>query len=195
MKENGEKRLREKIAWQMLTGFFVAYLIVGILYGFGVGDDKTIMVSSIVSLIIAVSQIVIALISSVNAARSKTVMTSLCIFQTWLQGSDMVSSKEKKNKLMKFNEDNKSINAEYDKKIRHLEMINCCIIIFGVVVFVILISFRQIPGNAKIADTISLISFALLFGSKAFEMANNKYTSTYEKSIDKIVMCMEEMDE
>ena len=95
--------MREKIVLPILAGLFVAYIIIGVLYALGLGDEKTIMVTSIVAMMIALSQVVTLFVSAVNASRSKTIMASLCILQEWLQQNELTATEIKSEKIKDFN--------------------------------------------------------------------------------------------
>ena len=181
------KRRENNINIVVLLAFGIAYLIISIGYGCGAVNSKIVLLCSIISFVIALSQIFRTIVISLNAAEGQVIAMTLCILQAWILEHENVSNEKKQDKLKRFNEDNEKINASYKKRKFIFEILEKVCILIGTVVAIIIVTFDQIPENPKLSDIISLISFALFFFSKAIEIKMGVYIEEYDGSLRSII--------
>ncbi len=176
----------------VFIGLGLAYIILSILNIFGHIQAKIILLCSIMSLIIAIVQILDLFISSSKISEINVLKTSLYILQVWYDENTNLDKKDIQKKIEEFNNDKNNIQKKYDNRIHKLCISSNIILTLSIIFFFIGISTDFLKENTILADTLTLFSFAIFFLSLAFNTKIDNYVEEFNQSLERIINIMEE---
>lgn len=172
----------------LVIALSISYAIIGVVNLIKPIDGKVILLTAIVSLVVAIVQIIDTIISALKAFEINVLKVSIGFLQAWsLENSDK-SYEDKNEKSKEFRDDHREIHKSFGKSIRLLRLIANVLLIISMVIFVIGLTTNVIKQNTKVADTLSLFSFALMFLSFTVQTYLEKYINAIEKELD-ILFC------
>lgn len=178
----------------MIMALAIAYFIIGVINLFETVDGKVILLTSIVSLVVAIVQILDTVISALRVFEVNVLKVSIGFLNAWNLENDDKSYEEKSLKFEEYKSDQIKIHNSYEKCTKVLQWSANILLIIAMVIFVIGLSTDYIKGNAKLADTLSLFSFALMFLSFVVQTYLEKYINAIEKEIE-IIFSKEDREE
>ncbi len=176
----------------VFIGSGLAYIILSILNIFGHIQAKIILLCSIMSLIIAIVQILDLFISSLKISEINVLKNSLYILQAWYDEHMNLDKKDIQKKIEEFNNDRNNIQKKYDNRIHKLCIFSNIILTLSIIFFFIEISTDFLKENTILADTLTLFSFAIIFLSLAFHKKIYIYVEEFNQSLERIINIMEE---
>lgn len=179
----------------VVLGFGVAYLIVGVLYGIGIGGGKTVLICSIVSIVMAVIQVLEMIIDIYSKMEYKIIITMVCMLEAWRKENLGASVEEKKEKLDDFMQNQIIVENNIMKVTKPCKLAKNLLLLGGVVLFFLLMTYLNDDGNAKLADTLSIVSFSIIFISMAVQMSMRDYFAEIDQMIKSTIGAMEDENE
>lgn len=181
-----------KYADVLFIALGIAYVILGILNMFGKVQGKIILLCSIVSFVVSLVQIMDSIISVLKIIEVNVLKASLCVLQAWYCENINLEKGEIEKKIEEFNRDKNVIQRKYSTIINRLSrgsnVVLTCIMIF----FLIGLSTDFVRENPVIADSLTLISFAIIFISLVLHTYLDGYIEKFNQQIDYTINIMEE---
>ena len=171
----------------MIIALAIAYFIIGAINLVDAVDGKVILLTSIVSLVVAVVQILDTIISALRVFEANVLKISIGLLNAWNLENEDKTYEEKCLKVKEYQSDQIKIHKSYAKCTKALCLSANILLIIAMVVFVIGLSTDFIKGNTKVADTLSLFSFALIFLSFTIQTYLEKYIMRLESELEKIL--------
>ena len=165
----------------------IAYFFIGIINIFGAISGKIILLCSIVSLVIAIVQIMDSVATYLRIIEANVIKSSVCFYKAWRFEHSLDSSDVIRIKTEEYKEDWDRIHKKFDKKVNQICRGSNIGLTITMVFFIIGLSTDFIEGNAVAADTLTLISFAVIFLSIAFQTSMDRYIENVNKEIDNIL--------
>lgn len=95
-------------------------------------------------------------------------------------------------KLEEYKSDQKNIHKKYENIIEKTSLIANGILIGVLIVFILGLSTEFIKENAKLADTLSLFSFALIFVSLTIQSYLDNYITRINIELERLFNTIEE---
>ena len=141
----------------------IAYVILSILNMFGKVQGKIILLCSIVSFVVSLVQIMDSIISVLKIIEVNVLKVSLCVLQAWYYENMGLEEKEMKKKIKEFNQDKSVIQGKYSTMINRLSIGSNAILTCTMMFFIIGLSTDFVKESSVIADSLTLISFAIIF--------------------------------
>lgn len=176
----------------MIIALAIAYFIIGVINLFDTVDGKVILLTSIVSLVVAIVQILDTVISALKVFEVNILKVSIGFLNAWNLENGDKTFEEKNLKFEEYKSDQIKIHKSYEKCTKVLCRSANILLIIAIVIFVIGLSTDFIKGNTKVADTLSLFSFALMFFSFTIQTYLEKYIMQLEKELEKLLKEEEE---
>lgn len=178
----------------VVLGFGIAYLIVGVLYGIGIGGAKTVLICSIVSIVLAIIQILEMIINVYLKIEYKIIVTMVCMLEVWEKEHKEASLEDKRAKLIDFKKNQEIVDRNILKVTNLCKFVRDFLLFGGVVLFFLLMTYLN-DGNAKLADTLSIISFSIIFISMAIQMSMRDYFTEIDQLIKNTIDDLENDNE
>ena len=179
----------------MIIALAIAYFIIGLINLFEIVDGKVILLTSIVSLVVAIVQILDTIISALKVFEVNILKVSIGFLNAWnLENSDK-TFEEKNLKIEEYKSDQIKIHKSYEKWTKVLCRTANIFLIIAMVTFVIGLSTNFINGNTKVADTLSLFSFSIMFLSFTVQTYLEKYIIRLESELEKLLKMEEKYNE
>lgn len=110
----------------------------------------------------------------------------------WGVENEDKSNSEKVLKLEEYKSDQKNIHKKYENIIEKTSLIANGILIGVLIVFILGLSTEFIKENAKLADTLSLFSFALIFVSLTIQSYLDNYITRINIELERLFNTIEE---
>jgi len=176
----------------MIIALAIAYFIIGMINLFETVDGKVILLTSIVSLGVAIVQILDTVISALKVFEVNVLKVSIGFLNAWNLENGNKTSEEKSLKIEEYKSDQIRIHKSYEKCTKVLCWSANILLIIVMVIFVIGLSTDFIKGNTKVADTLSLFSFALMFISFTIQTYLERYLMGLENELQKLLKKEEE---
>lgn len=164
-----------KYANILIIAFGVAFFIIGGMNFGGIITGKVILLCSIVSLGVAIVQILDVIISAMQMIEIRVMKTSIAFLQVWGMENKNVDHSEKILKIEEYKNDQKYIYEKYETLTKKIAWIANIILAFFLIVFILGLSTDIIKENAILADSLSLFSFAFIFISLTVQNSFDKY--------------------
>ena len=181
-----------KYANILIIALAVAYFIIGGMNFFGYVGGKVILLCSIVSLAVAIVQIMDVVISALQLLETRIIKVSIVFLHAWGVENEDKSNSEKVLKLEEYKSDQKNIHKKYENIIEKTSLIANGILIGVLIVFILGLSTEFIKENAKLADTLSLFSFALIFVSLTIQSYLDNYITRINIELEWLFNTIEE---
>ena len=170
----------------------IAYVILSILNMFGKVQGKIILLCSIVSFIVSLVQIMDSIISVLKIIEVNVLKVSLCMLQAWHYEHIDLEKKEVEQKITEFNRDKSVIQSKYSTMINRLSKVSNAILTCTMIFFLIGLSTDFVKESPIIADSLTLISFAIIFITLVLHTYLDSYIEKFNQQIDYTINIMEE---
>ncbi len=164
----------------IIASFAVAYFIIGVLNPFGLVPNKVVLLCSIVSLIVAISQMLDSIATYMEMMERKVLKKSLRILIRVYEQDSSNESSTMQNIILSFRNDKNKICEQYAKKINRIVVWSNMMLVIAFIVFIVGLAINIEINCGAISDTASLISFAFIF----FSIFLNDYLNNKIKSFD-----------
>ena len=168
-----------------MISFAIAYFIIGILNPFGVVSNKVVLLCSVVSLVVAFSQILDSIAIYMELMERKVLKTSLNILVQIQNQNTIDDSNIMKNKIIKFQNDKRKIHNRYRKRINCIVKYSNRFLTSAIIIFIVGMAVDQEIDCTVISDTASLISFSLIFAGIAVNDYCKKEITRFSSDIQK----------
>lgn len=178
-----------------ILGIGIAYLVVGVLYGIGIGGGKTVLICSVGSIVIAIIQVLEMIISIYTKMEYKIIVTMVFMLEVWEKEHQEATSYDKKAKVKDFKKNQEVVDKNITKVTKICRTVKNFLLLGGVLVFFMLMTYLNEDGNAKLADTLSIISFSIIFISMAVQMGMKDYFGEIDQIIKKVTNELENENE
>lgn len=172
-----------KYADILIVALGIAYMIIGIMNLFGIIQAKIILLCSIVSFVIAIVQIMDTIASGLRIIKINIIKTSVCMLEAWHQTNKNSNIKLRQQKITEYKTDWETIGATYESIIKLICYISNGVLTGAMVFFLVGLSTDFIKGNAIVADTLTLLSFAIVFFSIVLQTHMDKYIEKMNQNI------------
>lgn len=169
----------------------IAYVILSILNMFGKVQGKIILLCSIVSFVVSLVQIMDSIISVLKIIEVNVLKVSLCVLQAWYYENMGLEKKEMEKKIKEFNQDKSVIQGKYSTMINRLSIGSNAILTCTMIFFIIGLSTDFVKESSVIADSLTLISFAIIFISLVLHTYLDNYIEKFNQQIDYTINIME----
>lgn len=187
-----EMKSNIKYANILIIALAVAYFIIGGINFFGSVDGKVILLCSIVSLAVAIVQILDVIISALQILETKVIKVSIGLLHAWGVENEDKPHGEKVSKFEEYKEDQKKIHKKYEALTKNISRVANGILIGVLIVFILGLSTEFIKENAKLADTLSLFSFAFIFVSLTVQSYLDNYITRINVELERVFDTIEE---
>ena len=181
-----------KYANILIIAIAIAYFIIGGMNYFGMIDGKVILLCSILSLAVAIVQILDVFISGLQIMEINVIKSSIKILDVWGMKNENETHSGTEKTIEAYKRDHKFIHKKYEKLIKKLSRLANIVLASAMVIFILGLSTNCIGANAKLADTLSLFSFALIFVSLTVQYYLESYISSIVIELENISDSMEE---
>lgn len=155
----------------LIASFAGAYFVIGVLNIFGLISNKVVLFCSIVSLIVAISQVLDSIAICMEMMERNVLKKSLYILIQVYEQDVLINSVTIKDKIRSFNADKDIIHEQYAKKINCIVKCSNMILTIALTLFIVGMAIDIELECGVIADTASLFSFAFIF----FSISLNDY--------------------
>ena len=182
-----------KYANTLIIALAIAYFIIGGINLLGVIDGKVIFLCSIVSCVVAIIQILDTIISGLRTYEVNVLKISVGFLKAWGIENSNQTIEQKNKKIDEFKKDQKDIHNKYCVIIKRLSLATNVLLTATLIFFIFGLSTDFIEGNSKIADTLSLFSFALIFVSLTVQTYLEKCINSIETELKCVLETDEEM--
>ena len=184
-----------KYANILIIALAVAYFIIGGMNYFGYVGGKVILLCSIVSLAVAIVQVLDVVISALQVLETRVIKVSIGFLHAWGIENEEKSYEEKMSKSEEYKKDQKTIHKRYENIIKKISLIANGILIGVLIVFILGLSTEVIKENTKLADTLSLFSFALIFVSLTIQSYLDNYITRINLELEQLFNIIEEKED
>lgn len=181
-----------KYADVLFIALGIAYVTLGILNIFGKVQGKIILLCSIVSFVVSLVQIMDSIISVLKIIELNVLKTLLCVLQAWYYEHIDIEKREIEKKVEEFNRDKSVIQSKYSILINRLSRGSNIILTCTMVFFLIGLSTDFVRESTVIADSLTLISFAIIFISLVLHTYLDSYIDKFNQQINCTINIMEE---
>lgn len=181
-----------KYADVLFIALGIAYVTLGLLNIFGKVQGKIILLCSIVSFVVSLVQMVDTIISVLKIIEVNVLKTLLCVLQVWHYEHIDIEKKEIGKKIEEFNRNKSVIQSKYSAMIKRLSIGSNIILTCTMVFFLIGLSTDFVRESTIIADSLTLISFAIIFISLVLHTYLDSYIEKFNQQIDYTINMMEE---
>lgn len=180
-----------KYANLLFMALGIAYVILGVLNLFGKVSGKIILLCSIFSFVVSLVQIMDSIISILKIIEVNVLKVSLCVLQAWYYENMDLEKNEMEKKIKEFNQDKSVIQRKYSTIVNRLSKGSNAILICTMVFILIGLSTDFVKESSVIADSLTLISFALIFINLLLHTYLDSYIEKFNQQIDYTINIME----
>lgn len=184
-----------KYANILIIALAVAYFIIGGMNLGGYVDGKVILLCSIVSFAVAIVQILDVVISALQILKTRIIKISIGFLNAWGTENKDRSYDEKISKIEEYKNDQKNIHKKYENIIKKISLLANIILSIVLIVFILGLSTEFIKENTKIADTLSIFSFAFIFVSLTIQSYLDNYITCVNVEVERLFAIMEEKED
>ncbi len=107
---------------------------------------------------------------------------------------EVINVDRKNNKNNQYREDQKQIVNTYERIIKKIRWLEYIVLSGTVIGFIVMVIYLPNDGNSRVADVVSLFSFAILFFSLTFQAYIREFVDEISINIKKIVEGIENRD-
>lgn len=176
----------------LIASFAIAYFIIGALNPFGIISSKVVLLCSVVSLIVAISQILDSIAISMEIMERNVLKKSMTILIKICEKDACNNSASMLDKIQNFIADKDKIHERYAKRINCFSEWSNKILAIAMVIFIVGLAITIEIECGIISDTASLISFSLIFLSIFLNDYLNDKIKNFDSEIQHVLDKMED---